>query len=410
MKFSTPVGASNNTLTNSTQGDEELSTGEVVIQEQEGSKGDKVIDVIVMSKDELELRHEAKKVGFVTKVRNTNFDKMQKESKIPVNQFLHCTREGYRESRVKAATRTNRITATRCRVRMYVMLDREKECWVVYRLELRHSHPCLAKKAVRYHEYRELTMHAKCVITDNNEADIRPNKTYLVLSNEEINPSFFYTIDVDDANKFKSALWVDTRHGLPFASFVSVNHHEKSTLFGCALLGSEEIPNFEWVFTQWVRCIRTTLRGLITDQCKAMTGAIRKVLSDIVHRCALEAVIMFCLSDTLMFFFLGRPYANRWKWVPIFFKSEFWASMRSTQWSESMHAFYGGFLHCKSRLVQFVHEYDNVLGNKEQKELEDDAADSKGVIPCIGSTAIERQFYQEYTSNMFNHTGSTITT
>ncbi|RYR77151.1 hypothetical protein Ahy_A01g001615 [Arachis hypogaea] len=164
---------------------------------------------------------------------------------------------------------------------MYVMLDREKECWVVYRLELRHSHPCLAKKAVRYHEYRELTMHAKCVITDNNEADIRPNKT---------------------------------------------------------------------------------------------------------------------------------PYANRWKWVPIFFKSEFWASMRSTQWSESMHAFYGGFLHCKSRLVQFVHEYDNVLGNKEQKELEDDAADSKGVIPCIGSTAIERQFYQEYTSNMFNHTGSTITT
>ncbi|RYR69219.1 hypothetical protein Ahy_A03g015756 [Arachis hypogaea] len=49
----------------------------------------------------------------------------------------------------------------------------------------------------------------------------------------------------------------------------------------------------------------------------------------------------------------------------------------------------------------FVHEYDNVLGNKEQKELEDDAADSKGVIPCIGSTCIERQFQQEYTSNMF---------
>ncbi|RYR12571.1 hypothetical protein Ahy_B04g070054 [Arachis hypogaea] len=66
-----------------------------------------------------------------------------------------------------------------------------------------------------------------------------------------------------------------------------------------------------------------------------------------------------------------------------------------------MHAFYGGYLHCKSGLVQFVHEYDNVLGTKEQKELEDDAADSKGVIPCIGSTGIERQFQQEYTSSMF---------
>ncbi|KAL4299842.1 hypothetical protein AHAS_Ahas17G0141300 [Arachis hypogaea] len=102
-----------------------------------------------MSFDSLHLAQEfyanyVKKMGFVTKVKNTNFNKTRKESKIPVNQSLHCTREGYRESRVKAATRTNRITATRCRVRMYVMLDRENECWVVSRLELRHSHPCLA--------------------------------------------------------------------------------------------------------------------------------------------------------------------------------------------------------------------------------------------------------------------------
>ncbi|RYR65339.1 hypothetical protein Ahy_A03g011272 [Arachis hypogaea] len=115
------------------------------------------------------------------------------------------------------------------------------------------------------------------------------------------------------------------RHGLPFASFVGVNHHEKSSLLDCTLLGSKEIPRFEWVFTQLVRCVGVAPRRIITDQCKAMAGAIRK----------------------------------------------------------------------------FVHEYDNVLGNKEQKELEDDAVDSKGVIPCIVSTGIERQFQQEYTSNMF---------
>ncbi|RYQ93383.1 hypothetical protein Ahy_B09g099665 [Arachis hypogaea] len=174
------------------------------------------IDVMVTRKDELELRHElsdhsgiseeeilaiemsfdslhsahefyvnyAKKLGFVTKVRNTNFDNTRKDANIPVNQSLHCTREDYRESQVKAATRSNRITATRCRARMYVMLDKEKECWVVSRLELRHSHPCSAKKAIHYHEYRELTMHPKCVITDNNEAGIRPNKTYLALAND----------------------------------------------------------------------------------------------------------------------------------------------------------------------------------------------------------------------------------
>ncbi|XP_057755753.1 protein FAR-RED IMPAIRED RESPONSE 1-like [Arachis stenosperma] len=341
---------------------------------------DEIIDIVVTRKDELNYGHElpdhsgvgeekipvigmsfgslplaqqfyanyAKKVGFVTKIRNTNFDKTRKKSKIPVNQSIYCTREGYREFRVNAATRANRITVTRCRARMYVVLDKEKESWVVSRLELRHSHPCSAKKAVYYHEYRKLTIHAKCVITDNDKAGIRPNKTYLALTNEvgwssnlgfsekdvrnyitrnlrcsdnnedfqgmmnyfvrmkEINPNFFYAIDVDDANKFRSALWVNARcrasyeyyrdvvsfdttyrrniHGLLFASFVGVNHHGKSTLLDCALLGSEEIPSFEWVFTQWVRCVGTVPREIITDQCKAMAGIIRKVLPDTVHR------------------------------------------------------------------------------------------------------------------------------
>ncbi|QHO37696.1 protein FAR-RED IMPAIRED RESPONSE 1-like [Arachis hypogaea] len=66
-----------------------------------------------------------------------------------------------------------------------------------------------------------------------------------------------------------------------------------------------------------------------------------------------------------------------------------------------MHSFYENFLHYKSGLVKFVHEYDIVLGNKEQKELEDDVIDSKRVVPCSSSSTIERQFQREYTSSMF---------
>ncbi|KAL4356039.1 hypothetical protein AHAS_Ahas09G0046800 [Arachis hypogaea] len=66
-----------------------------------------------------------------------------------------------------------------------------------------------------------------------------------------------------------------------------------------------------------------------------------------------------------------------------------------------MHSFFGGYLNCKTSLVQFIHEFDNVLGTKEQKELEDNAVDSRGLIPCSTRSAIERQFQKEYTNEMF---------
>ncbi|XP_020966746.1 protein FAR1-RELATED SEQUENCE 5-like [Arachis ipaensis] len=262
----------------------------------------------------------AKKVGFVTRIRNTNFDKTRKDSKIPVNQSLHCSHEGYRESRAKATTRVKRITTAGYKARMYVMLDRQKDNWMVSKLELKHTHPCSAKQAVHYTEYMELTMHAKCVIQNNDEAGIWPNKTYLALANEvggssnlgysEKDVRNFITsnlrFDVDEANQFKSALWVDARcrasyeyyvdlvsfdttycrnkHGLPFASFVGVNHHGKSTLLGCALMGNEEICCFEWVFKQWLRCMGSPPQAIITDQCKSMFGAIKNVLPDTRHR------------------------------------------------------------------------------------------------------------------------------
>ncbi|XP_020970359.1 protein FAR1-RELATED SEQUENCE 5-like [Arachis ipaensis] len=365
----------------------------------------------------------AKKIGFATKIRTTTYDKI---TKIPVNQAIHCNRDGICGSRVKAPIRKNTIFAAGCKARIYVKFDKDMQDWILFKVDLRHSHPCSARKAVHYHEYRKLSMHAKCVIENNDEAGIRPNKTFLALANEaggpsnlgfsekylrnyitarlrtsnvdadvremmsyfmrmkEINPNFFYAVKLDEDCKFRSAVWVDARcrasyeyyrdvvsfdstystnrHGLPFVSFVGVKHHGRSTLLGCALLGNEEIASYEWVFSQWVKCVGTVPQRIITDQ---------------------------------------YLYDDRRMWVPICFKCEFWAAMRSTQRSESMHAFYGGYLHSKTSLVQFVHEYDNVLGVKEQRKLEDDAADLRGVISCATSSPIEKQFQQEYTTSMF---------
>ncbi|XP_057748072.1 protein FAR1-RELATED SEQUENCE 5-like [Arachis stenosperma] len=258
----------------------------------------------------------AKKVGFATKIMTITYDKI---TKAPINQAIHCNRDGYHGSRVKAPSRKNTISAAGCKARIYVKFDKDIKV----------------------------------------NADVRGMMSYFMRM-KDINPNFFYAVKLDEECKFKGAVWVNARcrasyeyygdvvsvdstyntnrHGLPFVSFVGVNHYGKSTLLGCALSENEEIPNL---------------------------------------------------------------YDDRRMWVPIYFKGEFWAAMRSTQRSESMYAFYGGFLHNRTSLVQFVHEYNNVLEVKERRELEDDAANSRKVIPCATSSPMENQFQQEYTTSMF---------
>ncbi|XP_016178348.1 protein FAR1-RELATED SEQUENCE 5-like [Arachis ipaensis] len=315
-------------------GSEEMDPGHQV-PDHDGLRKDE-IPCVGMRFDQLQMAHKfyvtyAKKVGFATKIRTTTCDKITNQ---PINQAIHCNRDGYRVSRVKASTRKNMISVAGCKARIYVKFDKETQDWVFFKVELSHSHPCSARKAVHYHEYRQLTMHAKCLIEDNDEAGIRPSKTFLALANEsggpsnlgyseknlrnyitarlrtsnvdvdvremmnyfmrmqDINPNLFYAVNLDDHCKFRSAVWVDARYrasfeyygdvvsldstystnkyGLPFASFVGVNHHGKSTILGCVLLGNEEIPSYEWVFRQWVKCMRTAPQWIITDQCKSI--------------------------------------------------------------------------------------------------------------------------------------------
>ncbi|RYR65655.1 hypothetical protein Ahy_A03g011581 [Arachis hypogaea] len=78
----------------------------------------------------------------------------------------------------------------------------------------------------------------------------------------------------------------------------------------------------------------------------------------------------------------GDLYEDRHIWVPIYLDHHFWAGMRSTQRSESMHSFF----------------------NKEQAERESDAVDFHMVITCVTKSSIEAQFQDVYThqSSIFN--------
>lgn len=55
------------------------------------------------------------------------------------------------------------------------------------------------------------------------------------------------------------------------------------------------------------------------------------------------------------------------KWVPVFLKDVFFASMSTTQWSESMNAFFDGYVHQNTTLREFVDQYERALQDKYEK-------------------------------------------
>ncbi|RYQ88425.1 hypothetical protein Ahy_B09g095621 isoform N [Arachis hypogaea] len=59
------------------------------------------------------------------------------------------------------------------------------------------------------------------------------------------------------------------------------------------------------------------------------------------------------------------------------------------------------FITRNSSLIQFVKQYDNCLGSREQAEKESDAADFHTVIPCATKSSIEAQFQDVYTHQKF---------
>ncbi|XP_072071590.1 protein FAR-RED IMPAIRED RESPONSE 1-like [Arachis hypogaea] len=231
------------------------------------------------------------------------------------------------------------------------------------------------------------------------------------------------------------------RYNLVCGSFVGVNHHGQSTLLGCSLMKNEEIESFKWLFQCWLRCMGGNApKGFLTDQCASMKRALEACMPTTIHRWCIWHIMKKIPSklngykghadieqemsqvvwnshskdsfdrnwnDFLLNFglvdnkWLSDLYEDRHIWVPIYLDHHFWAGMRSTQRSEIMHSFFNKFITRNSSLIQFVKQYDNCLGSREQAERESDAADFHTVIPCATKSSIEAQFQDAYTHQKF---------
>ncbi|RYR79527.1 hypothetical protein Ahy_A01g004336 [Arachis hypogaea] len=445
-------------------------------------------------------RNYAKAAGFSTRVRCTN----RKGNEIK-NQLITCSREGKWKSKISPTEKTNPTASLNCPARIYIHTLKDVGAWIISKVVLDHSHPCCPSKAEMLKQHRELSMSIRRTIENNDEAGIRPSKTYqsfvaaagghrelnfiekdvrnyitrevrnvseqedakefgkYFLRMKEKNPNFFFELELEEDQSIKLAFWADARsraafeyfgdvisfdttyntnrYNLVCGSFVGVNHHGQSTLLGCSLMKNEEIESFKWLFQCWLRCMGGNApKGFLTDQCASMKRALEACMPTTVHRWCIwhimkkipsklngykghadieqqmshvvwnshskdsfdrnwnDFLVNFGLADNK---WLSDLYEDRHIWVPIYLDHHFWAGMRSTQRSESMHSFFNKYITRNSSLIQFVKQYDNCLGSREQAKRESDAADFHTVIPCATKSSIEAQFQDAYTHAKF---------
>ena len=98
---------------------------------------------------------------------------------------------------------------------------------------------------------------------------------------------------------------------------------------------------------------------------------------------------------------LAKLYEEREQWVPAFLNSNFFAGMSSTKRSESMNAFFDGYLHSSITLKVFVKQFENAMQNKVENEILLDFWYFKGKLECSSSSLLEKQFQEVYTHEIF---------
>ncbi|KAL9463985.1 hypothetical protein AB3S75_001729 [Citrus x aurantiifolia] len=274
---------------------------------------------------------------------------------------------------------------------------------------------------------------------------------------------FFFSIDLDEQDRLKNVFWADRRsraaykyfgdvvtfdttyltnkYDMPFAPFVGINHHGQSILLGCGLISHEDTETFTWLFEAWLSCMSDSPPiGIITDQDKAMQKVIEHVFPTTRHRWCLwhimkkvpeklgafqerEGIISSLLSvvydslspaafeedwnDMITTYdlwdnaWLNGLYDERYRWVPCYLKDSFWAGMSTTQRSESMNAFFDGFVNSKTNLKQFVKQYENALRRKAELEWQADAKCFSKNTPCVSRYEMEKQVEKMYTIAKF---------
>ncbi|XP_061366892.1 protein FAR1-RELATED SEQUENCE 5-like [Gastrolobium bilobum] len=279
-----------------------------------------------------------------------------------------------------------------------------------------------------------------------------------------VDGAFYFDMDLAEDGTLRSVFWADGRSRaayahfsevlvfevtyrtnkfkFPFAPFVGVNHHGQAILFAAALLEDETEATFMWLFEQFQTCMfDKSPVVIITDQDKAMGKAIAKIFPGARHRfCAwhIKKHVMehsqalraqfkdsfdvdFCAwyksrnidefegkwevlnskYDIKTNSWLANMYASRYHWAKPYLKDTFFAGMTTSGRSESINAFFYGYVNSNTMLNDFVIQYDKAIKSRRDAEEDEDfkTRNTKAVLET--NHPIEAIAGERYTRKLF---------
>ncbi|XP_056694783.1 protein FAR1-RELATED SEQUENCE 5-like [Spinacia oleracea] len=162
---------------------------------------------------------------------------------------------------------------------------------------------------------------------------------------------------------------------MPFAPFVGVNHHGKSIVFAAALISHEDTETFVWVFEEWLKCLGKPLKGILTDQDKAIGKAISKVFPGVPHRLCLWHMLQNASRN------LGK--LAEWKSIDTLIRTVVHDMLDPAEFDEAW---------C---LVM------DTYNQQEEKEDNFDCIDKPPQLDVDKSVLAEYVFHKVYTNEMF---------
>uniref|UniRef100_A0A2N9GLQ3 MULE transposase domain-containing protein n=1 Tax=Fagus sylvatica TaxID=28930 RepID=A0A2N9GLQ3_FAGSY len=272
--------------------------------------------------------------------------------------------------------------------------------WRILSFIENHNHDLSPSKSRHFAAFRHISMDTKRRLLINDNAGVRVNNSI--------------KSSIDEAGGYENVTYnqKDVRNFLDKERRLKCKEGDGQALHDY-FVRMQDTDSFVWVFRQWLQSMcGIAPKAIITDQCQAMWRAIEIVFPETVHRwciwhitmklpmklAGLEAYqdIKHYLLKAVHESMTVEEFEEKWNHTITSHHLE-----ENECVSESMNAFFDGYLHSSTTLKVFVEQFENAIRNKVEKEILSDFECFKGKLECSSSSPMEKQFQEAYTHEIF---------